>query len=140
MCPAILTDNVLPPLNHQVLDFNKFIPLTGPQPGFLTVLEEVPTYIHYEDVTSVLLVSEYMLSDMNCSWLCNETHLVLTSLLYPSNLLWFDNAIGSLNALSFHSLCFNSVPLPISLQKQGYWASYNNPYFKVSVCVLKLTC
>lgn len=27
-----------------------------PQTGFLTVLEEVPGYIHYEDMTEVLVV------------------------------------------------------------------------------------
>lgn len=39
-----------------VLDFKKFTSGTDPQTGFLTVLEEVPGYIHYEDMTEVLVV------------------------------------------------------------------------------------
>lgn len=39
------------------LDFRKFTPGQDPEPQFLTVLEEVPGYIRYEDMTEVLIVS-----------------------------------------------------------------------------------
>lgn len=42
-----------------VMNFDLFTPLVGPQPGFLYVLEEVPTYVHYADVTDVLVVRHY---------------------------------------------------------------------------------
>jgi hypothetical protein len=45
-----------------IMNFDKFTPLVGPQPGFLHVLEEVPTYIHYDDVTPVLLSQGYWAS------------------------------------------------------------------------------
>ncbi len=38
------------------MDFSRFTPFSDPAPGFLTVLEEVPGYIHYEAVTAVLTV------------------------------------------------------------------------------------
>eukprot|EP01034_Spumella_vulgaris_P030526 gene30526-37762_t len=42
-----------------VIDFDRFVPFSDPLPGFLTVLEEVPGYIHFEDLTSVLTAQEY---------------------------------------------------------------------------------
>lgn len=39
-----------------VLDLNKFHPLDDPEEGFLTVLEELPGYIYYEDKTDHLMV------------------------------------------------------------------------------------
>lgn len=40
-----------------VMDLAKFSPGKDPQEGFLTVLEEVPGYIHSEDLTQRLIVS-----------------------------------------------------------------------------------
>lgn len=40
-----------------ILDFKKFVNGSDPASGFLTVLEEVPGYIHFEDVTETLVVS-----------------------------------------------------------------------------------
>ena len=39
-----------------ILDYSKFSAGAPPQNHFLTVLEEVPGYIHYEDMTSKLTV------------------------------------------------------------------------------------
>lgn len=39
-----------------VLDFRKFTTGSNPNAGFLTVLEEVPGYIHFEDMTEHLIV------------------------------------------------------------------------------------
>ena len=44
-----------------VLDYQKFTAGSPPKPHFLTVLEEVPGYIHYEDMTSKLIVSPSLL-------------------------------------------------------------------------------
>lgn len=40
-----------------ILDLTRFQPGRDPQPGFLTILEEVPGYIHAEDMTHKLVVS-----------------------------------------------------------------------------------
>ncbi|RYY88285.1 hypothetical protein EON63_02715 [archaeon] len=40
----------------QVLDLKKFTPGSLPQANFLTVLEEVPGFIHAQDMTEKLLV------------------------------------------------------------------------------------
>ncbi len=39
------------------LDLNKFTPGKPPQYGFLTVLEEIPGHVHYEDKTEDLKVN-----------------------------------------------------------------------------------
>jgi hypothetical protein len=39
-----------------VMDWKRFSPGHNPSPGFLTILEEVPGYIHYEDKTDHLIV------------------------------------------------------------------------------------
>jgi hypothetical protein len=52
-----------------IIDADLFVKGTPPPPNFLTILEEIPGYVHSQDVTDVLI-------------------------------------------------------------SQGYWASYNNPYFK----------
>lgn len=48
-----------------VLDFHKFIPGNDPTSGFLTVLEEVPGFIHFEDMTSHLVNTSYWASFNN---------------------------------------------------------------------------
>jgi hypothetical protein len=40
-----------------ILDYSKFTAGSPPKPHFLTVLEEVPGYIHFEDMTQKLIVS-----------------------------------------------------------------------------------
>jgi hypothetical protein len=78
-----------------ILDYSKFTSGSAPKPHFLTVLEEVPGYIHFEDMTQKLIVSFLLFFLFQFLWL---TSFVLCS--------------------SF--LCF---------QGDGYWASYNNPYY-----------
>ncbi len=43
-----------------VLDLRKFKPGQDPLPKFLTVLEEVPGYIRFEDMTPTLMVRIYV--------------------------------------------------------------------------------
>jgi hypothetical protein len=40
-----------------ILDYNRYTPNAPLQNNLLTVLEEVPGYIHYDDMTSILRVS-----------------------------------------------------------------------------------
>ncbi len=44
-----------------VMDFNQFTPKSPPRENFLTVLEEAPGYVRYEDMTSTLIVSLHRL-------------------------------------------------------------------------------
>lgn len=39
-----------------VLDFNRFLPGEEPTTGFFHVLEEIPGLVHYDDLTSELVV------------------------------------------------------------------------------------
>mmetsp|Transcript_4556 Transcript_4556/g.6234 ORF Transcript_4556/g.6234 Transcript_4556/m.6234 type:complete len:596 (+) Transcript_4556:792-2579(+) len=48
-----------------VLDFDRFSPGRVPEDGFLTVLEEIPGLIHYEDMTAHLIEQEYWASYNN---------------------------------------------------------------------------
>lgn len=48
-----------------VMDFKRFTPGQDPLTGFLTVLEEVPGYIHYEDMTVHLVNETYWASYNN---------------------------------------------------------------------------
>jgi hypothetical protein len=45
-----------------VLDYNRFTPHSAPHPGFFTVVEEIPGYIHYEDMTDILTHESYWAS------------------------------------------------------------------------------
>lgn len=40
-----------------IIDMNKFDSFKQPKPGFFTVLEEIPGYVHWEDMTQHLVVS-----------------------------------------------------------------------------------
>jgi hypothetical protein len=48
-----------------VLDYSKFTPGSPPQNHFLTVLEEVPGYMHYEDMTPKFRADRYWASYNN---------------------------------------------------------------------------
>lgn len=48
-----------------VLDFAKFTPGRDPRPGFLIVLEEVPGFAHWEDMTSHMRIMDYWASYNN---------------------------------------------------------------------------
>ena len=42
-----------------IMDLTLFTPGSNPQPGFLTVVEEVPGLMHFEDMTSTLIQQSY---------------------------------------------------------------------------------
>ena len=93
------------------MDYDRFSPGHAPEAGFLTVLEEVPGLIHFEDMTAQLIVSGILVLDI--------LDYMLRSLLFVHSYLKYSNT------------CMTNifVHLRLSCQNDSYWASYNNPFF-----------
>ena len=65
------------------MDYDRFSPGHAPEVGFLTVLEEVPGLIHFEDMTAQLIVSGILVLDI--------LDYMLRSLLFMHSYLKYSN-------------------------------------------------